>query len=106
MSDGELLAALAATRGQDGAAGPGTHPLAEAVDLRPPAVVRLERTLAHWNSRSLGKLSSVKGRHVVRRALQTWLSLLTVRAIPPQVKLNRPGPANTGISTTYPPPAT
>jgi hypothetical protein len=76
------------------------------VDLRPPAVVRLERTLAHWNSRSLGKLSSIKGRHVVRRALQTWLSLLTVRANPPQVKLNRPGPANTGISTTYPPPAT
>jgi hypothetical protein len=50
-SDGELLAALAAARGKHGAAGPGAHPLAEAMDLRPPTVVRLERTLAHWNSR-------------------------------------------------------
>ena len=53
-SDGELLAALAAARGKDGAASTGTHPLAETVDLGPPTVVRLERTLAHWNSRSLG----------------------------------------------------
>src|ERR1700728_3821515 len=50
-SDGELLAALAATGGQHSAAGAGAHALAEAVDLRPPTVVRLERTLAHWNSR-------------------------------------------------------
>ena len=50
-SDGELLAALATTRGEHGAAGPGTHPQAEAVDLRPPTVVRLERALAHWSSR-------------------------------------------------------
>jgi hypothetical protein len=49
-SDRELLAALAAARGQHGAAGPGTHPQAEAVDLRPPTVVRLERALAHWSS--------------------------------------------------------
>jgi hypothetical protein len=49
-SDGELVAALAAARGKDGAAGPGAHPLAEAVDLRPPTVIRLERALAHWNS--------------------------------------------------------
>jgi hypothetical protein len=53
-SDCELLAALAATRGKDSAASTGTHPLAETVDLGPPTVVRLERTLAHWNSRSLG----------------------------------------------------
>ena len=50
-SDGELLAALATARGEHGAAGPGTHPQAEAVDLRPPTVVRLERALAHWSSR-------------------------------------------------------
>ena len=50
-SDGDLLAALTAASGQHGAAGPGTHPQAEAMDLRPPTVVRLERTLAHWNSR-------------------------------------------------------
>jgi hypothetical protein len=69
-SDGQVLAALAAARGQDGATGPGTHPLAKTVDLSPPTVVRLERTLAHWNSRSLGKLSLVRGSHVVRRALE------------------------------------
>jgi len=50
-SDGELLAALATTGGQHGAAGAGAHALTEAVDLGPPTVVRLERTLAHWNSR-------------------------------------------------------
>jgi hypothetical protein len=50
-SNGELLATLTATRGQHGTAGAGTHPLTEAVDLRPPTVIRLERTLAHWNSR-------------------------------------------------------
>ena len=50
-SDRELLAALATARGEHGAAGPGTHPQAEAVDLRPPTVVRLERALAHWSSR-------------------------------------------------------
>jgi hypothetical protein len=50
-SDGEPLAALLATGGQHGAAGAGPHAQAEAVDLGPPTVVRLERTLAHWNSR-------------------------------------------------------
>ncbi len=53
-SDSELLAALAAASGENGATSTGTHPLAEAVDLGPPAVVRLERALAHWNSRSVG----------------------------------------------------
>jgi hypothetical protein len=50
-SDGELVAALATAGGQHGATGAGAHAQAEAVDLRPPTVVRLERTLAHWNSR-------------------------------------------------------
>src|SRR5262245_42375648 len=44
----EALAALAATSGEDRAAGPGPHPEAEAVLLVPATVVRLERPLAHW----------------------------------------------------------
>src|SRR5450756_251955 len=51
FSDSELIAALATARGQDGAAGAGTHPPTEAMDLGPPTVIRLERALAHWNSR-------------------------------------------------------
>src|SRR4051794_12762674 len=43
----ELGATLAAARGEDASAGAGTHTQAEAVGLRPAAVVRLERTLAH-----------------------------------------------------------
>jgi len=46
-SGGELLAALAATAGKDGAAGAGTHAEPEAVGLGPTTVVRLERALAH-----------------------------------------------------------
>ena len=46
-SGGELLATLAAATGEDRAARAGTHPQPEAVGLRPPAVVRLERALAH-----------------------------------------------------------
>jgi hypothetical protein len=94
-SDCELLAALAATRGKDSTASTGTHPLAETVDLGPPTVVRLERTLAHWNSRSLGTtVLKIKGRHVGHCALKTWaprtwLSLLTVRVIYAQVKPGR-----------------
>jgi hypothetical protein len=37
------------------------------VDLGPPTVVRLERTLAHWNSRSFGRMPSIKSGHVIRR---------------------------------------
>jgi hypothetical protein len=36
----------------------------------------------------------------------TWVSLLTVRVIRPQVKPGLPGAANSTISTTYPRPAT
>ena len=46
-SDRELAATLATARGQDGAAGTGTHPQAKPVGLVPAAVVRLERALAH-----------------------------------------------------------
>src|SRR3954464_5268641 len=46
-SGGELLATLAPTTGEDRPARAGAHPQPEAVGLRPPAVVRLERALAH-----------------------------------------------------------
>jgi hypothetical protein len=46
-SGGELLAALATTAGEDGAARTGAHPQPEAVGLGPTTVVRLERALAH-----------------------------------------------------------
>src|SRR3954447_69109 len=46
-SGGELLATLAPTAGEDRAARAGAHPQPEAVGLRPPAIVRLERALAH-----------------------------------------------------------
>jgi hypothetical protein len=46
-SDRETLAALAATRGQDGAPRTGAHAQPEAVHLVAPTVVRLVRTLAH-----------------------------------------------------------
>ena len=48
---GQPRAPLAAARGENRPAGAGTHPEPEAMGLRPPAVVRLERTLAHWSSR-------------------------------------------------------
>lgn len=44
-SDGETLAPLAPTRREDGTAGAGTHPQAEAVGLVTPTVVGLERAL-------------------------------------------------------------
>src|SRR5512133_2554338 len=46
-SGGELLATLAPTTGEDRPARAGAHPQPEAVGLRPSAVVRLERALAH-----------------------------------------------------------
>ncbi len=46
-SDGQALAALAATARQDGATGTGPHAQAEAVHLVTATVVRLVRTLAH-----------------------------------------------------------
>jgi hypothetical protein len=66
-----------------------------------------------WNVRLLTfelqygseKLVRDQGRHVVRRALGTWLSLLTVRAILAQVKPGRRRAVNTAISTTHPSPA-
>jgi hypothetical protein len=136
-SDGELVAALATARGKDGTAGPGTHPLTEAVDLRPPTVVRLERALAHWNSQYDPEIVVNQRQTYMRRVVRlgpdvgqaavaggTWVSLLTVKAIPAQVKLNDRGAVagdplqaatcpfpglpsgNTAISTTETPSAT
>jgi len=50
-SGAEARAALVATRRENGTAGAGAHAQPEAVGLRPAAVVRLERALAHRNSR-------------------------------------------------------
>jgi hypothetical protein len=50
-SGAEPLAALTTARRDDGPASTGTHAQPETVNLRPPTVVRLERTLAHWSSR-------------------------------------------------------
>src|SRR6476469_3416258 len=46
-SGGELLATLAPTTGEDRSAGTGAHTQPKTVGLRPAAVVRLERALAH-----------------------------------------------------------
>jgi hypothetical protein len=120
-SDGDVLAALAAARGKDGAASTGTHALTETVDLGPAAVIRLERALAHWNSRSIRKLRCLMkadmpcvarpGASLDRHggtADVARVSLLTVRAILAQVKLSFSGlpSGNTAISTTDLSPAT
>jgi hypothetical protein len=46
-SRSQAVAALAATSGQDGAAGAGAHPQSESMGLVPTTVVRLVSTLAH-----------------------------------------------------------
>lgn len=62
----QLLAALAAASGEDGATGPGAHPQPEAVGLRAATVVRLESTLAHgW---APGLMVRRKG------AVNTWMA--------------------------------
>jgi hypothetical protein len=47
-SDTDPRAALTAPSGEDGAPGPGAHAQPEPMRLGTAAVVRLERTLAHW----------------------------------------------------------
>src|SRR5918998_4515486 len=53
-SGGELLAALAATAGDDRPAGAGAHAQPEAVGLGPATVVRLEGALAHERAPGFG----------------------------------------------------
>ena len=50
-SDADASAALPAPGRENGPASTGAHAQPEAMRLRPTAVVRLERTLAHWDSR-------------------------------------------------------
>jgi hypothetical protein len=121
-SDRDLLAALATARGKDGAASTGTHALTEAVDLGPPAIVRLERALAHWNSRSVRKLrcphegrtshasrgqaqAGQARRHRRRRMGQPVNGMGDPRAGQTELLPGLP-PGNTTISTTDLPPAT
>jgi hypothetical protein len=69
------------------------------VDLRPPTVVRLERTLAHWNSRDSvrckGRTCRASRGQILARPRPgtptdaTGVSLLTVKAIGAQVKPSR-----------------
>jgi hypothetical protein len=50
-SGADPAAALPAACRENGATSPGAHAQPETVRLRAVAVVRLERTLAHWDSR-------------------------------------------------------
>ncbi len=60
----QLVAALTAAPGEDGATGAGTHPQPEAVGLGATAVVRLEGALAHDGARSrVDGLPAPHGRH-------------------------------------------
>ena len=54
-SGGELLAALATTTGQDGAASASAHALAESVHLGATAIVRLESPLDHGSTPTLDR---------------------------------------------------
>jgi hypothetical protein len=99
-SGAQSRAAFAASGGEDRPACPGAHPQPEAMDLRPPTVVRLERTLAHWGSRCTSGLLRIGQNatsilHMPGDALSKALShdrcgrrvsLLTVRGITAQVK--------------------
>jgi hypothetical protein len=57
-SDADAGAALPPPGGKDCTPGPGPHTQPEAMRLRPTAVVRLERALAHWDSRYGGCAST------------------------------------------------
>ena len=68
-SDGEALAPLAATSGQDRATRTGAHPQAETVHLVTATVVRLVRTLAHELLHTLLRYRTCRrtGSHDARR---------------------------------------
>ena len=95
-SDSQALAALAATRGQDGAAGAGAHAQAEAVHLVATAVVRLVRTLAHGSLRWWsGAVTPAAARSPVGDG-QRWSKLVTAiggfgRHRPPTRRWSGPG---------------
>jgi len=61
VSGAEARAALVAPRREHGTARTGAHAQPEAVGLRPAAVVRLERALAHRSSRWVDRLTGRRG---------------------------------------------
>lgn len=66
----QLAATLTPARRHDGAPGAGAHPQPEAVRLGPPAIVRLERALAHVGTPSFEKQSPPGWTAQVRPALR------------------------------------
>lgn len=58
------------------------------MNLRAPTVVRLKRTLAHWSSRVTVRVAYTEVADGTR--VPSRLSLLTVRAMPTEVKPERP----------------
>jgi hypothetical protein len=67
-SNADALAPLPAPGRKDRAPGPGAHAQAEAMCLRPAAVVRLKSTLTHWSSRCGGFVSGHAGHHRAQAA--------------------------------------
>src|SRR5579859_1262805 len=120
-SDADSRTALAASRREHSAPGPGAHAQPEAVRLRATAIIRLKRALAHRNSRFAGEVfgqpatarlppqdkTSVRSRMIAARVGQG-------RPCPRGRRSRRrsrsrdfvptPGPAATlPVSLTYPP---
>jgi hypothetical protein len=60
-SGGELLAALAAACGHNGAARAGPHPEAKTMGTAAAAVARLERALAHGKAPTIGLVTGSVG---------------------------------------------
>jgi hypothetical protein len=72
------------------------------MNLRAPTVVRLKRTLAHWSSRVTVRVAYTEVAEGI--AMPSRLSLLTVRAIPTEVKPKRRALSSVaGLSPGYPP---
>jgi hypothetical protein len=102
-SDTDPGAPLTAACGQDRAASPGPHAQPEAVRLRAVAVVRLERTLAHGDSRSKEKSLVVTGPPAHMREL-ALTSGRTHERYARQVPLVKPARGdNSSISPLAPP---
>ncbi len=114
LSNAEPLASLTATCGKNGPARAGAHTQPEAVRLRAPTVVRLERTLTHWDSRCCAPRGGMwpwgsSGLYTVRATIpagQTRKSrLLAARTLPfaeripsatPRLWTTKPGSADEG----------
>lgn len=88
-SGAQARAALAAAGRDDRPASAGTHAQPEAMNLRAPTVVRLKRTLAHWSSRVNCRKWLTQKLLTARTRVPSRLSLLTVWAMPTEVKPGR-----------------